>query len=182
MNKRNKQKNASLIANTVSSRKGMIWIILMVSIGMGLVMAAYNIKTFLSGGNVSLQEFLVTLAMVVFFMWLVLTYSTLKVKVSKEGILFDSFWGERALAWKEVYSISVIPGYGYIPFIGYNVLLHTTTSRRGVPLSTIMFGNSHRVMKAIIEAAYRGNPGISIKGSLLDTYGLPPYGIFKLEK
>ncbi len=160
----------------------MVWVILMVSIGGGLVMAAYNIKTFLSGGNVSLQELLVTLAMIVFFMWLVLTSSTLKVEVDKEGIIFNSIWGERTLAWKEIHSITVLPGYGYIPFIGYNVLLHTTTSRRAVPLVTIMFGNSHKVMKAVIEASYRSNPGISIKGSLLDTYGLPPYGIFKLEK
>ena len=109
-------------------------------------------------------------------------FSTLKVVVDTKGLRLSSVWGERTLAWKEAHSITVLPGYGYIPFVGYNVLLHTTTSRRGVPLTTIMFGNSHRVMKAVIEAAYRGNPGISVKGSLLDTYGLPPYGIFKLEK
>ena len=116
--------------------------------------------------------------MLVLLVWFLLTFFTLKVTVDAEGMVMNSFWGKREIKWKEVHTISVMPGYGYIPFVGYNVLIHTTKSRRAVALSTITFGNSHRLMKAVIEASYRANPNIGIKGSLLDNYGLPPYGIF----
>ena len=182
MSQKNRQENGRTNSKPVSSRKGVVWLILVLSLVVMLSISALIIREFFSGGDVTLGEFLMTLASIALFSWMLMTFSTLKVVVDTEGLRLSSVWGKRTLAWREVYSITVIPGYGYIPFIGYNVLLHTTTSRRGVPLATIMFGNSHRVMKAVIEAAYRGNPGISIKGSLLDTYGLPPYGIFKLEK
>ncbi len=120
--------------------------------------------------------------MLVLFVWFLLTFSTLKVSVDAEGMVMDSFWGKKELRWKEVHTISVIPGYGYIPFIGYNVLIHSKNTKRATSLSTIMFGNSHRLMKAVIEASFRGNPNISIKGSLLDNYGPPPYGIFRVKR
>ena len=96
-------------------------------------------------------------------------------------MVMSSFWGKRELRWKEVHTISVMPGYGYIPFIGYNVLIHSKNTKRATPLAAFMFGNSHRLMKAVIKASFQANRNIRIGGSLLDIYGLPPYGIFRAK-
>ena len=159
-----------------------MWVIATVSVSAMLLGAVLVFREFFRGGDISLQEFLITLALAVSLVWFLLTYSTLKVRVDAEGMAMSSFWGKKELRWKEIHTISVMPGYGYIPFIGYNVLIHTKKSRRAVALSTITFGNSHRLMKAIIEASFQANRNIRIKGSLLDIYGLPPYGIFHVKR
>lgn len=102
--------------------------------------------------------------------------------VSLNGISKINLWGKWFIEWKDVASITVAPGYGYVPLIGYNIIIHPRLlNKRPFAVSAALYSNSRKVVKAILEASVRSKKPISIKGSLLDNYGAPPYGIFEIK-
>ncbi len=109
-----------------------------------------------------------------------LTMLTERYSVSKDGIYKSNLWVKRELKWEQIARISVVAGYGYIPFCGYNIIIHPKSIKdKPISVTAALYGNSRKVVKGIIEASYKSKSHVSIGGSLLDNYGMPPYGIFK---
>ncbi len=120
----------------------------------------------------------------ILLLMLLLAYFLFKQKatVDQDGITSQDGWRKKHIPWKGIHRISVVPGYGYLPFAGFSILIHTTKRERPIGVQALMFYNSHEIVKAIIEMADKANSGIAIDDTLIHSYGQPPYGIVEAEK
>ena len=111
------------------------------------------------------------------FGWLSLGTLVQRYIVSLEGIEIRRLRGKRFFRWEEVESINTIPTFWFV-----NNLNLSLRSGENVGLLTALSARYKQSCKAIIEAAYLGNPDIDFKFVLGNDYGSPPYGIFTDEK
>jgi len=72
---------------------------------------------------------------------------TEKYTVTLEGVYKSNLWGKRELKWEQIARISVVPGYGYIPFCGYNIIIHPKSIKdKPISVTAALYGNSRNVV------------------------------------
>jgi hypothetical protein len=126
--------------------------------------------------TLTLFETFVGIAFLALIAWGFTSALTLKVTVTREGIVVRKLRHQFTYSWNEVYAINVMPNF----FWSYNLILGVPERKRGLFLLTSFLGNGHTVIKAILEAAQAANPEVKLVG--WHHFGPPPYGIFPEAK
>lgn len=171
-----------MIEASVKSKIGFVWGFLALSLFFGVVMfalaldPAYPLQSF---------DFVIVLFSALITVTIFLQFLTERITITQNYIEIRGLIVTRRIPWEEVEEILVAPFFGNTILFGYNLWIRAPQRsyfQRFIWLNSSFYANSHELSKAALEAADRANPALHIVGSVLDTYGHPPYGIFKSKE
>ncbi|RIH85846.1 hypothetical protein Mterra_01603 [Calidithermus terrae] len=118
-------------------------------------------------------------------LYLGLEIGTQQIRITRDSLSLVSLFGSTEVQWAAVEEIYIPPAFGYTFGFGYNLTVVAKNPKRpgrlrrvGLPAS--LYSNRHLLVKAVLEAAYINNSNsfVAVNGTVKQTYGLPPYGIF----
>lgn len=167
----------------VRSKKGLLWGLLTVSFSVWFFFTSVPLldATFDKGAYNIPAMVAVQLVFALMFLHIL----TETVLITPEYISVRSLIYRHKIHWRDAEEIWVAPFLGNTILFGYNLWIRVPKKpyfQRLIPLNASLYANSHELSKAALEAADRANPALHIVGSVLDTYGHPPYGIFKSKE
>ena len=156
--------------------------VLLVTIGIftGIFIARPGIMSILFrtgiAGNIfdliSRTEEIYFLAIATLLLWTASILLSAHYVVDIDGVRVKHWWRKHYIFWEDIERITFQTNFGF----GYIVHIKKKGKKLPVRLSLAGVGNSHKLGKAIIEAATLANPKIRFLG--MHEYGPPPYGIF----
>ncbi len=167
----------------IQAKKGFI---LFCIVALGIIGAmSFLILLFVPANSSSGQSIMFEVGwgiLVVFiFAFIATSNLTRQTIISQQSILDFGPFGRAEYPMQGCTKVLVLPMYGNTIFFGWNIFIQFQDKGqfRGTTIYASLYANRHDLVKAVIEAAYLSNPKVEIDRSLLRSYGLPPYGIFK---
>lgn len=165
----------------IHSRLGLGAWLAIISIGLLVILSVFFVvQGYIDVGGVNplepsaLLKWFFALFLSLTLIWIILNT---KVEVGQKGIKSRLGTRRREIAWADVISLEVPHFNGWTPGLGYNIVL-ISEQHKPTTITAFAFSNGHTIAKAIIEASTRANPKVHVDQMLLNSYGLPPYGIF----